>query len=301
MLLGAEGARPEAPPNTAVADVLRLVPDGAGFYRASANPSSDGATALLQSLLSPHSAAPPPTQFAPPPTAEAGIVGSESDLETRIDQPPLVQAQLGAQPLRDLIDSAHLIALLQIKSSRAMPDGVFVGHETALVLVASSDWNDAAVRDLLQRQLDPQWTTAQLGVKWVEEGQGSQAYSRLDGLASLFMAARGKYLVLANADAPLRSVLANFSKPAARESATYAAGFLHSREGKPFSRMTSLIDRNGGQSSVPGEVPEANRPHFFSKNIAGLSRTLSGVASETIVSRDTGVQVQQTVTYRWSQ
>lgn len=284
-----------------VADVLRLVPDGSGLYRAWANPSADNATALLMGLLSPRSAAAPASQFAPPPVAEAGVVGNESDLETRIDQPPLVQAQVGAQPVHDLLDAAHLTAMLQIKSSRALPDAVFVGHDTALVLVSSSDWNAESVRDLLQRQLDSPLTTSQLGLKWVEAGQGSQSYFRFDGLAPLVVAVRGKYLVVANAAPPLQAALANLAKPVPSESATYAAGFQHSREAKPFVRMTALIDRPGNQSSVPGEVPTGNRPQFFSKNIASLSRTLSAVASETILSRDTGPQVQQTVTYRWAQ
>jgi hypothetical protein len=55
--------------------------------------------------------------------------------------------------------------------------------------------------------------------------------------------------------------------------------------------MTRLIDYTAGA--------ESREPRFFSENIASLGQTLSRVSSSSIMVRDSGRAVTQTVVYRF--
>src|SRR4029077_11224637 len=106
----------------------------------------------------------------------------------------------------------------------------------------------------------------------------------LSGLWSLVTAVRGKYLIISDAPALLDGMIANMKEKTVLKPALFAAGFDHTRERDNFIRLTSLLDRSGGErgiSSGAGHIPE-----FFSENIASLSSTLAGVTSEKIVVRD---------------
>src|SRR5205085_1207052 len=138
-----------------LADVLRLVPEDTGFYRAWSDPDAGFATAQLQELLSPSPAQPPASDYAPPAPMAAANAGSEGDLERRIDQPPLVTQSEGSGALRNLLAAAHVSALLQVAASQPLPDGVFIGHAKALVLASTADWDAAVFRAAVQQQLAP--------------------------------------------------------------------------------------------------------------------------------------------------
>jgi hypothetical protein len=79
------------------------------------------------------------------------------------------------------------------------------------------------------------------------------------------------------------------------EPATYVAGFRHDAERENLYKLTSVLDR-GGQNQYGRSDSE---PQFFSQNIGSLSRTLSGVKSESVVVRRAGATDLQTVRYEW--
>jgi hypothetical protein len=97
------------------------------------------------------------------------------------------------------------------------------------------------------------------------------------------------------------------------EPAIYAAAFRQDRERQNFVHLTHILDNSSSAASVTRSdraAPEGEQG-FFSGNIAGLSRVLSGVASESVVVRqskgpkgkdedESEDKVMQTVIYRWS-
>ena len=96
----------------------------------------------------------------------------------------------------------------------------------------------------------------------------------------------------------LTAMLANTNQKIMQEPAIFSAGFDHRREHGNFLRLINFLNKPAGDAA-DGETPEGASPDFFSSNIGSLSSTLSELSSESIVIRDAGKTVHQTVTYRW--
>jgi len=275
----------------AVADILRFVPAQAGVYEAKASPTPTDCLALLETkLLAPHLGPAPAEKLAPQVQLSSGETGASSDLETRIDQ-PMVKASVAldsAAALKDLLAKNPASALLQVQSTELDKDGVFVRIHSGVALLGQSDWNESAVRSSLVDFVRPSLTTGELGLEW----QKSAGYIELNGLWTLNVAVRGKYLLISDNAALLASMLANANQKTTRNPAVFAAGFDHQREKVNFARLTGLLDKSAGNS-------KSNTPDFFSGNIGSLSSTLAGLSSENIVIRDAGDKVNQSVTYQW--
>ena len=183
-----------------------------------------------------------------------------------------------------------------------------------LVFVASSEWNGEAIRTALQHALQPGLTASQLGVEWIQAG----AAYRLAGLMPIAMASQSKYLLVSDDPAMLDAMLAKSGSVSKIKPATYAAGFNHQGERENFLHLTGLVhravappERNvAAQESDAAEEPATStkngteaperEPDFFSENIGSLSATLKDVKAESIVVRQAGNRVRQTVTYTWS-
>ena len=308
---GAEGEGGEESPQgevtsegaKAVADLVKLVPDGAGVYRALANPTAKEALRLvLTKILTPHIGPAPVQKLAPQVSLTSGETGSASDLETRIDQEPVSRytSERSTDELESSLQQAGLLAMLQVASTGRAPDGVFVGSRTVLVFVASADWNGDAVRSAMQAAIRPGLSADRLGVEWRQSGM---AYA-LDGLGSIVMAAQGRNLFLSDDRSALEAVMSRSSRESKMRPATYAAGFSHSGERDNFLRLTGLLDRGAPvENAVPqaeGEPSPPREPEFFSENVASLSAALAGVQSQSVVVRRSGSRVRQTVTYEWA-
>ncbi len=293
-------------PAGALSEVLRLVPANVGLYRAWAAPRAEDALALLkEKVLSPSVAPPPVSKIAPAEPLAGREVGSESDLETRIDEAPLpsAAARFESAELRQLLDGSKLEAALEIESSEVLPDGVFVRTPSAVVLVGASDWDSDRVRRALEAAVENLWTTSELGVAWVAHQRGQETYYELDGLARLSIATRGRLLVVANSPLQLVAVLDRASKAASPGSnetigLTYAARFNHALESADFTKMMRLIDYPNSPSSPTTGTVGGREPQFFSQNIASLSHTLARVSSASIVVGDQGPSVSVRVVYR---
>jgi hypothetical protein len=301
----------------AVADVVKFVPDGAGVYRAVANPTPKEALRLmLVKVLTPHIGPTPVQHLAPKVALTSGETGSESDLETRIDQQPASRyaSERATDEVEGQLAQARVQALLQVEGTQRAADGVFIGPRTVLVLVASSDWNGEAIRTALQRALQPGLTASQLGLEWTQAG----ASYRLSGLMPIAMASQGKYLFVSDDPAMLDAIAARSGSPSKMQPATYAAGFNHEGERENFLHLTGLVHRAAAppernvtaqeSDAAEGRAPKTEsdakaperEPDFFSENIASLSATLKDVKAESIVVRQAGSRVRQTVTYTWS-
>jgi hypothetical protein len=296
----------------AAADVVRLSADDAGVYIAAANPTSNSCFALLETkLLAPHLGPPVTPQLVPQVQLTSGEQGGGSDLETRIDQvapePSVVQS---ASALQELLRKTQILASLQLQSTEVSSTesqstevqsrqrdhaGVLVRTHSAVVLVAASDWREDDVLSALADFVRPGLTVGQLGVGW----QQKFGYTELDGLWSLSVSVRGKYLLISDQPALIQSMLSNFSRKSNRKPAQLLAGFNHAHERSNFLRFSTLVDRpNMGMRNGIGNE---RQPQFFSGNMASLSSTLAAVSAERTEVRGDGDQVRQTVTYEWSQ
>ena len=280
----------------AVGELSRLAPATAGIYRAWASPTSGQAFELIQrKLLEPHPESLTPSKTAPNVALGDGAMGDEADLETKIDEPPL---EAGGEPigaeLRKLLDAAKLEAMLAAGSSRVQPDGVFVGAESAVALLADSNWDPAAARAAVAAAFAKLLTTDQMGIRWVERRAGANSYAELDGLQPLAIATSGRTLIVANRKELLEAMLAGLSnQPAA--GARYAAAYRHSRELPNFIKMLRLIDNPLNKEATQQDQPE---PAFFSGNIASLGQALARIDSESLAVHDTGGIVTQSVIYK---
>lgn len=280
----------------AVGEIVRLAPASAGIYRAWASPTSGQAFDLLRrKLLTARTESRIASKTAPVVALGDGAVGVEADLETRIDEPPL---EAGAEPvggeLRKLLDAAKLEAMLDVGSSRVQADGVFVGTEAGVALLAGSNWDPAAARDAVAAAFAKLLSTDQLGVRWLERTRGASSYSEMDGLSQLAIATSGRILVIATNSELLEAMLAGISNPAATPGARYQAAYRHSKELPNFVKMMRLIDNPLAKETAQSPP----KPAFFSGNIASLGQALARIDSESIVVHDTGSTVTQSLVYK---
>ena len=104
---------------------------------------------------------------------------------------------------------------------------------------------------------------------------------------------RGKYLLTSDNAGLITTILANTNQKVNPQRAISLAGFNHQRQRENFVRLTGLLDKTAGGSGA------GSTPNFFSDNIGSLSSVLASLSSETIVIRDAGDKVKQTVTYQW--
>jgi hypothetical protein len=288
------GASAAAGP-AAVADLVRFVPAQSGVYQVAANPAPAICLALLETkILAPHLGPAVAAKLAPDVLLSNGETGAATDLETRIDQPP-VAATVSVDsmaPLQKLLAENPVSAILVVQSTERNPDGVFVRIHSAIAFLGQSEWNEAAVRTALVDFVRPGLTTGDMGVEW----DNNAGHIELDGLWPMAVAVRGKYLLVSDDAELLAGMLAKakINPHATMEPAAYAAGFDHRHDRENFMRLTGLLDDAAG-NSAPGHIPS-----FFSENIASLSSTLAGVASEKVVIRDTRDQENQTVAYEWT-
>ncbi len=290
-----------------IAELLGMVPPQEGIYLAWRAPSADTVLDLVQQkVLMPHAGPGVASQIAPGVTLTEGQTGSESDLETRIDVPPLegTTGAPGAEALKKLLNAVPLEAVLEFHSLHNVGQSAFIEPHSAILIRSAANWDSEATRNALRAAIGDLWTTSQFGVSWVARHEGNADYYQLDGLAPFAVATQGPILLLANSGETLKSLLGRAPHgPTANsqevgQNVVYAAGFRHSAERDNIVEMMRLIEmplpqRYGGLAGEEGRTPS-----FFSENLASLSQSLESVESESLVVEDRGPQLHQTVTYR---
>jgi hypothetical protein len=284
--------------SAAVADLARLVPADAGVYQLRANPTAAETMALLETkILAPHSRPALPYLYAPQVQLTSGQTGSATDLETRIDQPP-VETHVdvaNSTSLKSLLEKNPQRASLQLQNSYGENADPFVRFHSVLVFAGGSDWNESSVRAALTDFVRPSLTTTQLGLSW----EAKSGYQVLDGLWPLALAVRGKIFIVSDDPATTAALVARLGQKSSEKPALLVAGFNHARERQPFRRLTRQLDGQSAGANVNNIAPHA--PEFFSDNVGSLSSALAGVSAEKVVVRDAGDKVLQTVTYAWAQ
>jgi hypothetical protein len=297
---GKNVANPEL--ESAVGQLLRLVPaTNQSFYESWAKPSTDELmSAISTEILSPHFGPRPASKSAPGSAATSGTVGSEADLETRIDEPQPAAVKVGENPMKVLLMAAQPKAVLKVKNTRQTQDGVFVQPLAAVAVMASNSWNPDNVREVLQKSIE-NITTSRLGATWAPHQQGAITYYELDGLRPLSVFTDKNLLVISNSSEIMQALLGSITKPVSG-GAWYASGFEHGRERGNFIKMTRSIENTGVNTGNPEHGNDSTRqPKFFSDNIGSLSQTLKRVQKETIEVHDLGDRETQTVRYKWGE
>jgi hypothetical protein len=240
-------------------------------------------------------------RFAPEAAMFDARAGSEGDLETRIDEPPLPPDNAQAAAIRSLealLQNKPVEAMLQLQSSTPA-DGTFLRTPSVLVLAGSAAWNNNDVQPAVTGAVSPLWTTSGVGADWIAATAGRHSVERLEGIGTLLYAIRGNLLFLANEPAHLAAALdrVGSSAPAAGN-LTYAAGFRHSRESANYQRIMGALDFSApGENTSPFPL-NGNGPAFFSGNLASLSRVLSFVTEVGVTEHREGQVTRQEIVYR---
>jgi hypothetical protein len=289
-----------------VRSLASIAPEDAAFYAAQASPDAEN---LLRSLRDNLLEVKPERQAVSYTTAPAAVAaenaGSATMLDTPIDKAPVAATQADAYaPLRALLMAQHPDASLEIFTTRAPKDGVFVSLQAAMAVTATNDWDENAVRQALTQALLPGLTTGKLGVNWEKRSSAGAAYLALDGAVPLYVAVNGKQLLLANDSVLMEDMLARRQKansPEGKDSLTYAALFRHTQEQRNYRRLMAQLDLAGHRGTVDQAATTAGEtPAFFSGDAASFSRAFSKLESERIEEKDQGATVTQTVTYQWT-
>lgn len=271
VFLREQQAESKAGGEAALAGLIPFVPTDAGLYRGWVQPSTAQVSALLtRKILAPGPAA-GPSDFAPAAAAPADPAGSEADLETRIDQPPLTRADGPAErAIETLLAKQPVEAMLHVQGSKTLPDGVFVVTPAAVVLLGKANWDEAGLRA---------------------------------AFAEARIAVRGAVAVLSNDETMLNAITARLNSPPAPAAGSYVAEFRHTQELPRFTRQMRLIDAQRAPhdpAQLEAESNEGREPEFFAENVSSLGRVLNRYATVTFVMHDDGMRVPQTVHYRFS-
>lgn len=289
-----------------VANLLALVPPDAGLYKAfRLTSSSDAAAQIVDRLIGPQPQRSRDYRYATVALSLDNRIGTEGDLETRIDEQPL-PADAGISDsvvaVRTMLEKSGARTMLLLQSSSA-PAGTFVQLPSVIVLEADTDWDRDSVRNSLSGAAGKLWTTSQLGAAWTAGTSGQHAIERLNGLGTLIYSTQGRLLFLSDDAQLLATVLDRVGTSRIAGALTYAAGFRHSRERSNYERIMASLDF----SSAPGLTgfgllgQPGNAPAFFSGNLASLGRVLSSVAEIRVTEEDRGNATLQTVVYQQSQ
>ncbi|HUA84742.1 MAG TPA: hypothetical protein VMB85_12830 [Bryobacteraceae bacterium] len=269
-----------APDESATGPLLAAAPEDAGFYRAWLNPSAEQARRLIEEKIFSATPAPAIPNNGAPAVVTTADAGTEQDLETRIDEAPIRDDRVAAafQALQERLAPVKLTGMLQVEKTHA--GDVFAGTDSAIVLLASADWDANAIRAAFAQAA---------GSLWSVDGMGA-----LDGLAKINVAVAGRWLIAGNSPDLVKEILARRNRPAV-PGADYAAEWRHARELPDFERITRLIDF---PQIPPADPNGAREPMFYSENLAGLGRVLGRVESAGIAVHDAGAMLRESVIYR---
>src|SRR5262249_7915002 len=152
----------------ATVELQKFIPDNVGLSRLWDTSSADFAMNLIaEKFFAAGAIQFVERQNAPVVSLDASA-GSEGDFQTRIDEAP--KASLGGtltlQPLKALVESAGIQAVLHLESSLPLNDSTFVRTDAALALRASRPWNAADVQSVLTSAAASYQTVNAIGLQW---------------------------------------------------------------------------------------------------------------------------------------
>ncbi|HEY1950147.1 MAG TPA: hypothetical protein VGG97_24265 [Bryobacteraceae bacterium] len=259
-----------APDSAALSEVLHHVPAAGSLYRAWASPDQDTLGSVLrQVVLSSTVQAESLYREAPQVTAEAGVAGSVSDLETRIDEPAYNRAQQQTiDGLRNAISALQPSALLHTQTTTLLNDKVFLTPQSEAVILCRQPIDRTAFEQALTQ---------------------SAGLLKTGSLDALRITTTGNLLVLSRMPSG-----ASAQAPTLGPGAIYAAGYNHASEWARYQSLFNDINRSAANPETPAPT---NMPAFFSGNLRSLGDALSRVTKASIVTQDDQTVLRDTVRY----
>ncbi len=247
--------------NSGLSRVLTHISPDATLYRAWSTPSRSIVRATLsQVVLSESPSTANDNKLAPEVTSQASVVGSESDLETRIDEPNFQKADANdIDILTDAVMAMEPKGLLHSQVTQITGDHVFVVPESEAVFAfAKPD------RPAIDKALESSISLVHVGSLdplEVSDGNGVVVLSRLH------------------------------SQKARRTSTTvpgevYSAGYEHASEWPHYKRLFGVIDHKTGDT-----------PMLFSNNLRSLGDSLYRLRRVSMTTQQEGVVTRDTVRY----
>ena len=274
---------PETASPGSLNSLVSAIPQNAGFIKAWSTPQPDQlATLIGHRILGGRQQTAIPYNTAP---AETSVQesGDSADLEARIDDAPLKETSTGfnRDPWLSFFTTNIPKAALSLGGTRPGPDGVFTSTQAAIVIefntpINADDWS-ATMLD----SMEGVHSVSRLGLKWLQR----PGYKALDGLLPLYGTAVGNRLILSNSELLITEMLATNTSLPLDATTTYFAQFRHGKERPAFGQLMKMID----VTPSPGAL--------FSENLTSLSSVLKRFDSATVVRRDFGDRLQETVTY----
>lgn len=260
----------KSPANTVdasdLAAAVQFAPGTSSLYRAWAGPGEEQMREVVQQVLfGEHLSHQDFNAPAPVVSTEAGEVGSESDLEIRIDEPPMIHEHTeSVQPVLDALRTMQPSALLHVQATTVLQDRVFVYPSSGLVLICKRP-DEALLRSAV-----------------------SKLNSRLvsDDLDPLTISVDGNAVILSRLQ--LKREAAATSVPSGT---TSVAVYNHAFEWRHYNRLFALIGLGG--SGAQGQFT----PSFFSSDLESLGNALPRLRSASILSADDGAKIEETVSY----
>ena len=294
------GKGPSAEDRAVASQLVAMAPDDAGLYRVWAAPDAATASMLIvDKLIAPPVETSGFQRYAPSAIDLSATAGTEADLETRIDEPPLPSETTvtnSAGALRATIEKAGVRAMIEVQSTT--PAGrTFMRMPCMIVLASSVPWDEAAIQAALAQAVEPLWTTGGLGAGW----RAATVGARLDGLGRLYAAVRGNVLYLANDEGMFGSILNRAAAVTTTGRATYTALFRAARERQNYDHLTQALDFVAplNETAFGISASSTETPAFFSRDMASLARVLSPVTQVRITREDDGGRVLEKVEYTW--
>ncbi len=282
-------------PGIGPADLGRLlaaVPSDSDYFRLRAGVASQEIARLLgRKLFQPKIESGGRQDAAPAAYLAGSSVGSESQLETRIDIAPARRSDQGLDlsGLTAILETAGVDAVGDIAQARLSPGGVLVRVENALVVTAQSDWDPSSIRAAFSELVLARLGAAAPAGDWTQRGNTFA----LDGLAPLFVETRGNLLVVSNANALHTAIVRSLEAEPPTLVATEVLGFRHGIARVGYKTLMSHLDFiNNGYRDDPDRAP-----YFFSENVLSLGQALARVEEVRVTRHDETGILRETVEY----
>lgn len=279
---------PIAAHDAATVELQRFIPDGVGLFRLWDTSSTDFAMGLIgEKFFAAGERLPGERRTAPVVSLDASG-GSEGDFQTRIDEAPKpsLAGTLLLEPLRALVASAGIQAVLQLESSLPLNDSSFVRTDAALALRAGKAWNLAEVQSALTSAAASYQSVNAIGLQWRNVTAGGRTLAQWDGLIPLTVYADGQTLWIGRTPGLVSAALNNSASTPGQPTA-YLARYSHRSELAPYLRIMRMLDLSD----------QANYSAFFSDNIGSLASSLDAIQSLSVKTNEAAGAQHQVIRY----
>lgn len=301
-----------------LSQLTAMLPEHAGVFRAVAKPTVESAVASLnEKLLERTTSTYLDVRVTPPAELSVTEVDTASDLETRIDGAPMVDASkaepsaaLRLAALQQVLAGSDLQAMMTVSRTGEAGNGVWIPFQSAVVLASAKDWDASAMESALAQALGARLTTGGLGLQWKPAKAGGGSYFEIGDVRPLEISVKGKLCILTDDSGLMQEMLMPESNSNYLDSVrgaghvTTLAGVDLASQRAGFARWSKLVDRT--QQGVNVNVKTQSEgdgirgePAFFSRNIQSLSDVFATLETEGFVERRDGGLTRQTVSYTW--